>query len=387
MDLLIRSIWICLGLMVYHYLGYPALLALLARLLPRPVRQRPVTPKVSLIIAAYNEEKVIKEKIANSLALDYPDLEIIVVSDGSSDATAGIVRGYAAAGVVGLHRPQRRGKSAAVNRGAERATGDILVFSDANAFYFPDVIRKLIRNFADPDVGCVSGSKTVRPPADSQRPESTVGRSEGIYWRYESFIKKKETMVASVTGVVGEMLALRQELFRPIPDKIINDDAFLCWHILRRGFRVVYEPEARCWETASSSGREDMVRRQRITAGRYQLLFRVGWWPWNNPGALFLLISHKFLRLLLPFLMIIALAANLLLLSFPAMPAMLLFLLAGQLAFYGLALLGLLLDRRGIRWRLPGLAYYILIGNLASLAGLFLFLSGRQSVLWQKAGR
>ncbi|MCF6290808.1 MAG: glycosyltransferase family 2 protein [Desulfobacterales bacterium] len=388
MDLLINCTWVCLGLMAYHYLGYPALLAVLARLRPRPVRQRPVTPRVSLIIAAYNEEKVIAEKIDNSLALDYPALEIIVVSDGSSDTTAGIVRGYADAGVVGLHRPQRWGKSAAVNRGAEQATGDIFVFSDANAFYFPDVIRKLTRNLADPAVGCVSGSKTVRPLADNRCQESSVGRSEGLYWRYESFIKEKETLVSSVTGVVGEMLALRHELFQPIPDNIINDDAFLCWHILRQGFRVVYEPGARCWETASASGRDDMVRRQRITAGRYQLLFRVRWWPWNNPGALFLLISHKFLRLFLPFLMVIALAANLLLLFFPHVPALMLFLLAGQSAFYALALLGMLLDRQGRpSWRLPALAYYILIGNLASLSGLFLFLTGRQSVLWQKAAR
>lgn len=416
--------WISLAAVGYVYLGYPAVLSILARFHSRPARQAAIFPSVSLIIAAYNETGVIGRKVANSLALDYPQdkLQIIVVADGSSDDTAAVVQPYAAQGVLLLHNPERRGKSAALNRGAAVATGEILVFSDANAFYLPDALQKLVRNFHDPAVGGVSGRKTIR---DS---EAAVNQSEGLYWRYESFIKAKESQVGSTTGVVGEMMAVRRDLFQPIPEHIICDDAYLAYSLLRQGHRVLYEPEAISWETSAATTQGEMTRRRNINAGRYQLLFQPRLWPWNNPLALFQLISHKFLRLLLPFFMASAFVANVLtigigrrqdgrsrggsiprcgskqdrhlgmpLSSYKAKspnppipaprPAALYLTLVGQLLFYGLALVGWLAERSGRRWKLPAVAWYITSSNLASVNGLWRYLNGRQTVLWAKVER
>ena len=374
-----------LAALAYHYLIYAALLKLWAILRPRPARQSPVTPSLSLIIAAYNEADVIAQKVENSLALDYPadKLEIIVVTDGSTDETPAIVRRYAAAGVKLLHHPARQGKSAAINRAAAQAGGDILLFSDANAFYQPDALRRLTRHFADETVGCVSGSKTIR------QSNGRTGQSAGLYWRYESVIKQWESATGSTVAVVGEMLAIRRACFTPIPPHIINDDAYLAMHLLRHGWRVLYDPEAVCWETAVLAPEDERIRRRRITAGRYQLMFRLRLWPWRYPLVLFQLVSHKFLRLLLPFFMIGAFTANLLLLLTGRRPAGRLVKLsfAGQAFVYLLALLGGARPGGGRLGKLPAVAWYIVNGNLSALQGLARYLTGRQTVLWDKARR
>ncbi len=375
----------CLAALAYHYLIYAMLLKLWASLRPRPARQAPITPAVSLIVSAYNEADVIAQKVANSLALDYPadKLEIIIVTDGSDDETPAIVRRYADTGVKLRHDPVRRGKSAAMNRAAAQAGGDILVFSDANAFYEPDVLRKLVRHFADETVGCVSGNKTIR------QSDGRIGQSAGFYWRYESAIKTWEGAVGSTVAVVGEMLAVRRTCFTPIPPHIINDDAYLATRLMNQGWRVLYDPEAVCWETAVLSPEDEHIRRRRITAGRYQLMFQLRLWPWRYPLTLFQLVSHKFLRLLLPFFMIGAFAANLLLLLLGRRRAHWLMKLTftGQMLVYLLALLGALLPGNG-RWRkLPAIAHYIVHGNLTSLHGLARYLTGKQTVLWAKAKR
>ncbi len=374
------------SVLAYHYVLYPLLMAFWAKW--RPTAVPPATPAeklphASLIIAAYNEAGVITAKLDNSLTLQYPPgrLQIIVVTDGSSDETPALVRRYAKNGVVCLHEASRRGKSAAINRAMTTATGDMIVFSDANAFYEPDALLKLARHFQNGRVGGVSGQKTVRAS------QTAVSQSSGLYWKYESAIKKWESASGSTVAVVGEMLALRRSLFTPIPPAVINDDAYLATQILRQGYRVVYEPEAVCWETASSSSADELVRRRRISAGRYQLLFQPGWWPWRNPPALFQLISHKFLRLLLPFFMLAALLANgTAVLRRPSNRFMRLTLLA-QIGLYGLAGLGWLAEKTGRAARIPAAVYYVVSGNFSSLHGLWRLLSGRQSVLWEKAQR
>lgn len=379
-------VWICLGVQAVHYLGYPALIALIAKLRPQAVRKAPIAPQVSLIISAYNEASVIGEKLENSLALDWPGLEIIVNSEGSTDDTAEIVATYEDRGIIGIAGPDRRGKALALAAAATRARGDILVFSDANAFYDRNAIRALIANFADPDVGCVSGRKTVRPAGTAG--SGSAAQSEGLYWRYENKLKALESTIASSAGTVGEMLALRRNLFQPIPKGIINDDAYLALRTLNQGYRVIFEPAAQCWEEASASLAEDSERRGRITAGRYQLFSQTGLWPWQAPLTLFILLAHKGLRLLLPCFMIGALAANAVLML-PAFEAGFALKLAfiGQMLFYGSALLGALLERRGKSWRLPRLSLYLTTSNLASLVGLWRYLTGTQSVLWEKIAR
>lgn len=368
-------------LTVYIYLGYPLWIGLLARILRNKPDKQPYTPPVSLIVAAYNEAVVIGQKIENSLALDYPALEIIIVTDGSSDDTPEVARTFEAQGVKVLHSPERRGKSAAINRALEQATGEIIVFSDANAFYYEDAIQQLTANFHDPKVGCVSGRKTV------VQQDSTVGESEGLYWKYESFIKKSESAVHSSTGVVGEMLALRRSLYTPIPAQIINDDAFLAFSIWKQGYRVLYEAQAVSWETPSASVQDDIIRRQRINAGRYQLMFLPRLWLGSPPMVVFMLISHKFSRLLLPFFMLGALLCNLMLLLFPPMPLLLQITLAGQFVAYGLAFLGWLAERGGFKNKILRLAYFLVSSNGAALQGFVRFVRGKQTVLWEKAAR
>ena len=371
------------AILAYHYFIFAALMKLLAVVRPTPVKRDTIFPKVSLIVAAYNETAVIRQKIENSLALDYPQeqLEIIIVTDGSDDDTPQVVQTFAEQGIKLMHQPERRGKSAAINRAAEQATGEIFVFSDANAFYMPDVIQKLIRNFADESVGCVSGNKTIR------QSDGTVGQSAGLYWRYESAIKTWESEVGSTVAVVGEMLAIRRDCFAPIPPHMINDDAFLATQLMGQGIRVLYEPEAVCWETAVLSTEDEVIRRRRINAGRYQLMFQFHLWPWRYPLTLLKLLSHKFLRLLLPFFMIGAFVPNLLLVLQRRANWLLQLTFLGQCCVYLLALLGALAQGNGRIWKLPKVAYYIVNGNLTSLQGLARFLSGKQTVLWAKAQR
>lgn len=375
-----------LSLLAYHYLGYPGLLWLGSRLVPHPVAACAIDAPVSLIISAFNEQGVIEEKLRNALQTDYPHLEIIVVTDGSDDATPPLVEGFADQGVRCLHQTERRGKAAAMNRAATEANGDILLFSDANAFYLPDAVGRISASFADPSVGCVSGKKTVRrKTADGSW--SSVGEAEGFYWKYEAAIKRFESAIASTAGVVGEMLAVRRSSWRPIPAGVINDDFYTCLTIQKLGQRVIYEHNAISWELPSQSLADDLKRRQRITAGRFQALFHPGWWPWNRPLGLFMLVSHKLLRLLLPVLFVLAFGANLALIAGPALPTPLVLTLWAQLAFYALVVAGFVGDRLGTGWRLPSICYYIFAGNVGTVRGFMYFLSKEQGVLWEKAAR
>jgi cellulose synthase/poly-beta-1,6-N-acetylglucosamine synthase-like glycosyltransferase len=308
-------------------------------------------------------------------------LEIIVVADGSSDATAEIARGFECEGVKVMFAPERRGKSAALNRAVAVASGEIVVFSDANAFYESDALAKLVRNFADAEVGAVSGNKTVR------RGSTAIADSEGFYWKYESFIKKQETLTGSTIGVVGEMNAIRRALYPGIPEHIVNDDSYLCLATLRSGHRVVYEPQAVSFETPAQSMADEVVRRKRITAGRYQQMFTPSLWIGLPPAAIFKLVSHKYLRLMLPLLMIGALVANTIVVLADEPPALLVATFLAQVAAYLAAGLGMVSSgSRGLA-RLPKAAYYVVSSNLAALGGLKHFLSGRATVLWQKADR
>ena len=374
---------ICLALLAYHYLIYAALMKVWGLLHPCPVRQAAVTPTVTLIVSAYNEADVIAQKVENSLALDYPadKLEIMFVTDGSDDETPAIVARYAERGVVLLHSPARRGKSAAMNRGAAQARGNILVFSDANAFYEPDVLRKLVRHFADETVGGVSGNKTIR------QGDGRIGQSAGLYWRYESALKSWESAVGSTGAVVGEMLAVRRDCFTPIPPDIINDDTYLLLRLTGTGWRVLHDPEAVSWETAVLTPEDERIRRRRIAAGRYQLVLQPRLWPWRYPVYLFQFFSHKVLRALLPFFMAGAFAANLWLVGRKQAGKLMKLTFAGQLIVYLLALVGALFPGNG-RWhKLPTVVYYIVNGNLTSVQGLLHYLSGKQTVLWEKASR
>ena len=383
MNIFYVMTWICLIALAYHYFGYPLIVFVMSRLMPYSAPRETIEPRVSLIVAAYNEAAVISQKIENTLALDYPrhQLEIIVVTDGSNDETANIVAGYHEQGVILLHQPERGGKSAAISRAVDKSTGEILVFSDANAFYRDTALRMLVRHFGDPSIGCVSGKKTIRPTAAS------VTESENIYWKYESFIKSSESRLGMTTATVGEMIAIRREHFSPIPAGIINDDAYLALHTLRSGYQVIYEPEAVCWETSAQSMHDEVIRRRRINAGAFQQFFSFGLWPWNQPLAVISLVSHKYMRLFLPILMAGALLGNLGYVMTQPDPGLLKWVLAGQVFLYAAAVIGWLAERYQKRWVIPALAYYVVRASLTPLEGLWGFVRRTQSSLWEKVNR
>lgn len=390
-----RLFWLSAGSVVYTYLGYPLVLTLAARLKPAPPPWAAHEPAVTLLIAAYNEEAVIAGKLENSLQLDYPAdcLQILVATDGSDDRTVEIVRTFADRGVELSHSPQRRGKMAAINRALGQARGDIVIFSDANNAYAADALRQLVAPFSDPTVGAVSGAKTILSG------DGSLGEAEGLYWKYESFIKKQETRLGTCTGVAGEILAVRRQLLAtPPPDHIINDDFFVAMQVIKAGARVVYVPEARSYERVSLSEQDEITRRSRIVAGRYQaLLLASELLPFDRPVVVWQVVSHKFLRPLVPLAFVGALLANLAAVLFgrqagrsswrrlEGAPAG--WMLAAQGLFYGLALFGPRMKLPGLPGKLVYLPVFLVNSNVAAVLGLVRFLNGKQTNLWQRAAR
>jgi len=386
--------WLCLLGIFYVYAGYPIILALLASLRPHPRPYASYLPMVTLLITAYNEQEVIAAKLENSLALDYPRerLQILVAADGSDDHTVDIVTSYAASGVELSFDPARRGKMAAINRAMPLIRNEILIFSDANNFYEASTLRELVKPFSDPIVGAVAGSKRV------VESDSSLGGADSLYWRYESFIKKQETRLGSCTGVSGEVFSLRRELFEAPPDAVINDDFFMALNVLRQGYRLIYIPEACSREPVSLDEHSEIIRRTRIIAGRYQILgMSIGKLPLRKPLLVWQIVSHKFLRPLVPFAMLGALLANFasLIWCIPARLHSLLFLstpynwilLGLQFAFYFLAWLGTRVKLKGLIGKLLYLPTFLFNSNLAAILGLYGYLTRKSSPIWQKAPR
>ncbi len=391
--------WFSVGFIVYSYAGYPFLVGFLSRLrrlLEKSESRRPQTdfPSVSLLIAAYNEQEVIADKIANCLALDYPPekLQIIVAADGSDDRTTEIVETFAEQGVELSYSRQRQGKMAALNRAIAQVRGEIIVFSDANNSYAPDVIRKLVTPFDDPAVGGATGAKIVMQGDDA------LGDSESLYWRYESMIKEAEARLGCCTGVTGEILAIRRSLFESPPEGIINEDFYLAMQVVRRGFNIDYAPGARSFERVSPSARDERERRARIIAGRFQAIALCHrFLPLNRPLIIWQVVSHKFFRPLVPFAMMGALVTNLLAVWAPDFdssyqlfsldPPVGEALLLAQIVFYGLAWLGRYIGKDGVLGKWTYLPKFLLDSNLAALKGLYRFLTGQLTPLWRRIPR
>jgi cellulose synthase/poly-beta-1,6-N-acetylglucosamine synthase-like glycosyltransferase len=362
--------WIAVGIPLYAFLGYPLVLLAFRFGIHREVRKAPIRPFVSLLIPAYNEARVIARKIENSLALDYPRdrIEIVIVSDGSSDQTVNIAR--SAGGVRVLALPQNRGKVAALNTAVAGLVGEIIVFSDASAMLAPDSVRRLVENFADSSVGAASGRyKVVKPN------EVNIGASEDFYWKYEAFLKTQESRLASTLGAHGHLHAIRKELYPYPPAETINDDYVIPLSVLGRGFRAVYEPAAVVFEEAQEM--TGFGRRVRIVAGNLQQLHHLGQFlsP-PRPLPLFFFLSHKVVRLFIPFAMLMALAASLCLAGRQPYPE----LLGAQLMFYALAALGVTGHLRPRALRLP---FYFCMVNSAAFFGVYHALTRRRSMAWK----
>ena len=394
------TFWFCSFIIFYTYAGYPLILALFAHLKPRPLPYQRSAPSVSLIIAAYNEEDVIEKKLDNCLKLNYPfsGLQIIVAADGSNDRTVQIVQQWIEnhqiipeTPVVVLNfLPERRGKMAAITRAVSIATGEILVFSDANNFYQPDTLVELVAPFCRETVGGVSGAKFIIQENDS------LAQSEGLYWKYESHIKAWEARLSSCTSASGEILAMRKSLFTPPPAKIINDDFYFAMKIVAKGYRFEYAPLARSFETISKTAQGEMLRRERIVAGRYQAIaLAPSLLPWRFPLVIWQVISHKFIRPLVPFAMIGLFFSNLLVAVFPineggfghlSLPFSLLF-LALQVLFYLFVLLGAYFPIKGRIGKILYLPAFLFNSNFAALVGAYRFFRRQQTTNWTRVQR
>jgi cellulose synthase/poly-beta-1,6-N-acetylglucosamine synthase-like glycosyltransferase len=386
--------WICILFTVYVYAGYPLLLAILARFRRKPQEYPEITPQVSILISAYNEQDVIASKLENTLSLDYPPdcMQILVAVDGSDDRTAEIVQSFADRGVEMSYDIRRRGKTAAINRALPRLRHEIIVFSDANNLYAADALLELVKPFSDPRVGAVTGSKNIMDDADAH------AKADGLYWRYESLIKKNETRLGSCTGVTGEILAIRRSLYQPPPDRVINDDFFIGMGVLRQGYRLVYAPTAHSHERSSLTEKDEALRRSRIVAGRYQAMLMSGsLLPWRSPLLVWQIVSHKFMRPLVPLMMIIAILATAAacIWQLPAMPLAWLYLarpynfvfLAAEFLIGILAIFGGSLKEKGLVGKVLYVPTFIVNSNLASILGLYSFFTGKQTSLWRRARR
>ena len=381
-TLLLLITLICLFIPVYVYAGYPLALWLLTlgrdKVTHRVAETR---PSVALIISCYNEAAVIRDKLENALALDYPRdrLRILVVSDGSDDGTDDIVKQYAESGVELIRQEGRQGKTMGLNLAMEQVDADVTVFSDANAMYAPDAIHKLVRNFADEHVGYVVGAALY---TDGNAGASA--QSEGLYWRYELAIKSMESRLCSVVGGDGAIYAIRSHLWEALQQKDINDFVNPL-QIIAKGYLGVFEPEARCFEETAGDFSREIARKERIVNRSIRGLMRVK--TTMNPAKVGIfawqVISHKLLRWLIPLFLAIAATGSVLL----ALQGygLFQFVTAGALALLALAAIGHGAANKNALPVWISVPYYFVMVNLYSLKGILRALRGETQVTWNSA--
>ncbi|HER43448.1 MAG TPA: glycosyltransferase family 2 protein [Candidatus Eisenbacteria bacterium] len=377
MDIVFKLLFFTIsGIIVYSYVGYP--LVLLVMGIFRKRKKEPPElrrPSVALIISAYNEERVIREKIENTLKLDYPKelLRIIVASDGSTDATNEIVREYETRGVQLRAFAKREGKSATLNRAVLGLDEEIIVLSDANSFYREDAVERLVKGFRDHRVGCVVGRLIYLDNL------SYVGRGEGIYWRYESYLNKLESRLGSVLVATGTIFALRRELFRPVLQDVANDFQ-LPAEVAMQGYSIVYEPEAIAYEQSTYFCKEEFSRKRRIIV-RGLTGYRHLRGGFGGSFRTFQFISRKMLRWWVGPMLPLLYLSNIALIG--ETPFLAIFLL--QTAFYLFAAVGALLRRGVVRSKIFLVPFYFVIVNIAALAAIVTYFAGHRLSSWEKA--
>jgi biofilm PGA synthesis N-glycosyltransferase PgaC len=365
--------WASIGLIAYVFVGYPAALAVLSVVRPRPWRQQRHEPAISIVFSAYNEASSIVSKIQNLLALDYPveRVEILVGSDGSTDGTAEQLLSVSDRRVRVFIFTQRRGKPAVLNTLIPKAKHEIVVLCDVRQKFEAAVLRAFAGSFADPQVGAVSGEMIV-PQGGS-----------GFYWRYETFIRSREGMIDSSVGVTGAICAIRKELFEPIPADTILDDVLIPLRIARRGYRVIVDSEARAFDAAYANPDGEFTRKVRTLAGNFQLFARELWLfnPLRN-RLWWQTMSHKALRLLIaPLLITLAISNATLVIgsSFYKIG------MAGQIVFYAAAIAGWIWPRDLKKPFFIALPFFICLLSWATVIAFIRSITGRQPITWQKA--
>lgn len=387
MAILTILFWVSLAVLFYCYVGYAMLIFLLNlfRKDKKPVAGHDARVPVTLIVTAYNEEAVLPQKIRNTLQIDYPPglLQIIFITDGSTDRSADLVREHS--GLLALHLDERKGKYAAIKRAMLRAQHPIVVFSDANTMLNSECIKKMVDHYQDNKVGGVAGEKKISRGGKI----SAVGAAEGLYWKYESLLKKLDARFNTVTGAAGELFSIRRSLFKELGDEVVLDDFVMSMQICLQGYRIAYEPQAFAVELASATLSEEEKRKTRISAGAYQ---SVGYLKeclniFKYPVLAFQYISRRLLRwVFCPVLLVLVLAINILLYMRGAGEPYN-WLLYAQLLLYVMAFAGWKLALTG---RPPGILtipFYFLFMNYCLAKGFARFIQGKQSVLWEKSLR
>lgn len=362
--------WLCLSLVAYAYLGYLIWLWLQVRLRSRPIRKGKFLPAVSIVIAARNEEANLPAKLENLRLLDYPRdrMQIVIASDGSTDRTAGILREHTDT-ICPVILEQSNGKASALNEAVKHATGEILVFLDARQFVEADAVSELVSCFADPTVGAVSGELLLESGSGAHSTDAL-----GVYWKIEKAVRRLESASGSVVGVTGAIYAIRRELYGEIPQGTILDDVFVPMQIARRGKRVVFQPSAKASDRLFSEKGKEFSRKVRTLTGNYQLLRLAPWLLSPANPLLFRFVSHKLLRLAVPLLLILMLAAS----GMSKGP----FYRAAfwiQVLFYGLAILGMF-SPPSRRFKPVAIANTFVMLNAAAALAFYNFAAGRNRV-------
>jgi len=383
--------WIFFFVVFYTYLGYGMLIWLLnsiKRYFSKAALKADVPgfePSVALIIAAYNEEDYIQDKIKNTLALDYPaeKLGIYFITDGSDDTTPDIIKNYPR--LTLLHQPARRGKAAAMNRAMDFIKEPFVIFCDANTVLNEACVREIVKFYADPRVGAVAGEKKIYQPAQTK----AASAGEGLYWKYESFLKKQDSDFYTVVGAAGELFSVRSALYQPIEEGVLIEDFVLSLRIAKKGYVVKYAPGAYAVESSSASIKDEQKRKIRISAGGFQAMYMLSaLLNIFRYGTLsFQYISHRVLRWSVTPVRLLLLFPLNIILSIRGAGTVYAILLVMQLFFYFSGLLGWFFANRNIKVKALYIPYYFLFMNISVLWGFKRFLKGQQSVLWEKAAR
>jgi cellulose synthase/poly-beta-1,6-N-acetylglucosamine synthase-like glycosyltransferase len=391
MAITIFFFWSSLAILFYCYFGYGILVLLintfrdLFNYKKKRFHSVPALP-VTIIITAFNEAEVLEQKIKNTLAIDYPGgkLQIIFITDGTSDDSERIVDQYPQ--IILLHQNERKGKYAAIKRAMQKVNTPIVVFSDANTVLNKECIKKIIPHYGDVKVGAVAGEKKII----SNQEITSVGEAERLYWKYESFMKKLDAGLNTVTGAAGELFSIRTDLFKALDDEVILDDFIISMQICMRGYKIAYEPGAFATELPSASLAEEEKRKVRISAGAWQ---SIGYLKdclniFKNPLLAFQLFSRKIFRwIICPPLLVLFLITNILIvIRFPESEIYRLVLFA-QAGFYFLALFGCMIVRSGKKAGIFTIPFYFVFMNYCLIKGFVKFMKGQQSVLWERSLR
>jgi biofilm PGA synthesis N-glycosyltransferase PgaC len=385
--------WTLMAILFFTYLGYGILIWLIVMVSRffSSKKEKPKSeqlPEVTFLVAAWNEKDYIVKKIENSLQFDYPPEKLILffVTDGSNDGTDLLIKNYAYPSGVQwklFHEDKRAGKIAAVERVMPSVHTPIVIYSDANTDVNPQAIKNIVRHYEDPKVGGVAGEKRV-----AMAEADAAAASEGIYWKYESFLKRMDAELHTVVGAAGELFSIRTELFENVPKDTLVEDFVLTVGIAAKGYTVQYEPGAYAVESSSASIKEELKRKVRIAAGGLQALWRLRrlFNPFKYGMLTFQFVGHRVLRWTIsPLALPLVLILNIILSN--QIGGCYDYFLGAQILFYALAMLGWFFENKRIRVKIFFIPYYFCVMNLAMYKGLWRLWKGSQSVLWEKAKR